>query len=66
MLCFRLANKQDKMNALLGSEIIELLSLERLVNQSRSLCHIVSLVLTHTSLHTARQKSQTEDPDSQT
>ncbi|XP_038849821.1 ADP-ribosylation factor-like protein 13A isoform X2 [Salvelinus namaycush] len=35
-----LANKQDKMNALLGSEIIELLSLERLVNQSRSLCHI--------------------------
>ncbi|CAB1337171.1 unnamed protein product [Coregonus sp. 'balchen'] len=37
-----LANKQDKMNALLGSEIIELLSLERLVNQSRSLCHIES------------------------
>lgn len=35
-----LANKQDKMNALLGSELIELLSLERLVNQSRSLCHI--------------------------
>ncbi|KAL0974119.1 hypothetical protein UPYG_G00215900 [Umbra pygmaea] len=35
-----LANKQDKMNALLGSEIIEILSLERLVNQSRSLCHI--------------------------
>ncbi|KAG7266510.1 hypothetical protein CRUP_036526 [Coryphaenoides rupestris] len=36
----RLANKQDKMNALLGSELIELLSLEKLVNQSRSLCHI--------------------------
>ncbi|XP_067455755.1 ADP-ribosylation factor-like protein 13A isoform X1 [Thunnus thynnus] len=35
-----LANKQDKMNALLGSELIEMLSLERLVNQSRSLCHI--------------------------
>ncbi|KAM6924276.1 ADP-ribosylation factor-like protein 13A [Xenentodon cancila] len=35
-----LANKQDKMNALLGSELIEILSLERLVNQSRSLCHI--------------------------
>ncbi|XP_071392528.1 ADP-ribosylation factor-like protein 13A [Centroberyx affinis] len=35
-----LANKQDKMNALLGSELIELLSLEKLVNQSRSLCHI--------------------------
>ncbi|KAI5629988.1 ADP-ribosylation factor-like protein 13A, partial [Silurus asotus] len=35
-----LANKQDKMNALLGSELIEALSLEKLVNQSRSLCHI--------------------------
>ncbi|KAG7329108.1 hypothetical protein KOW79_007282 [Hemibagrus wyckioides] len=35
-----LANKQDKMNALLGSELIEVLSLEKLVNQSRSLCHI--------------------------
>ncbi|XP_071314608.1 ADP-ribosylation factor-like protein 13A [Trachinotus anak] len=35
-----LANKQDKMNALLGSELIEILSLEKLVNQSRSLCHI--------------------------
>ncbi|XP_060904415.1 ADP-ribosylation factor-like protein 13A [Labrus mixtus] len=35
-----LANKQDKMNALLGSELIEILSLEHLVNQSRSHCHI--------------------------
>ncbi|CAL8263252.1 unnamed protein product [Lota lota] len=35
-----LANKQDKMNALLGSELIEILSLEKLVNQCRSLCHI--------------------------
>ncbi|XP_053735309.1 ADP-ribosylation factor-like protein 13A isoform X2 [Synchiropus splendidus] len=35
-----LANKQDKMNALLESELIEMLSLEKLVNQSRSLCHI--------------------------
>ncbi|XP_047209632.1 ADP-ribosylation factor-like protein 13A [Girardinichthys multiradiatus] len=35
-----LANKQDKMNSLLGSELIEILSLEKLVNQSRSLCHI--------------------------
>uniref|UniRef100_A0AAR2K859 ADP-ribosylation factor-like 13A n=1 Tax=Pygocentrus nattereri TaxID=42514 RepID=A0AAR2K859_PYGNA len=35
-----LANKQDKMNALLGSELIEVLSLEKLVNQSQSLCHI--------------------------
>lgn len=40
----RLANKQDKMNALLGNELIEILSLEKLVNQSRSLCHIVSTV----------------------
>ncbi|XP_034037621.1 ADP-ribosylation factor-like protein 13A isoform X2 [Thalassophryne amazonica] len=35
-----LANKQDKMNALVGSELIEILSLEKLVNQSCSLCHI--------------------------
>ncbi|KAK2848936.1 hypothetical protein Q5P01_008770 [Channa striata] len=35
-----LANKQDKMNALLGSDLIEILSLEKLVNQSRCLCHI--------------------------
>ncbi|KAL6480115.1 hypothetical protein MHYP_G00111480 [Metynnis hypsauchen] len=35
-----LANKQDKLNALLGSELIEVLSLEKLVNQSQSLCHI--------------------------
>ncbi|XP_068448403.1 ADP-ribosylation factor-like protein 13A [Clinocottus analis] len=35
-----LANKQDKINALLGSELIEILLLEKLVNQSRSLCHI--------------------------
>lgn len=30
------------MNALVGSELIEVLSLEKLVNQSRCLCHIVS------------------------
>ncbi|XP_067375349.1 ADP-ribosylation factor-like protein 13A isoform X1 [Channa argus] len=35
-----LANKQDKINALLGSDLIEILSLEKLVNQSRCLCHI--------------------------
>ncbi|XP_060741052.1 ADP-ribosylation factor-like protein 13A isoform X3 [Tachysurus vachellii] len=35
-----LANKQDKMNALLGVELIEVLSLEKLVNQSQSLCHV--------------------------
>ncbi|XP_071267036.1 ADP-ribosylation factor-like protein 13B [Salvelinus alpinus] len=38
--CWKLASKQDKMNTLLGIEIIEILSLERLVNQSRCLCHI--------------------------
>uniref|UniRef100_A0A4W4GGT0 ADP-ribosylation factor-like 13A n=1 Tax=Electrophorus electricus TaxID=8005 RepID=A0A4W4GGT0_ELEEL len=37
-----LANKQDKMSALLGIELIEILSLEKLVNRSRSLCHIES------------------------
>lgn len=46
---FRLANKQDKMNALLGNELIEILSLEKLVNQSRSLCHIVSVALKFTN-----------------
>ncbi|XP_061786458.1 ADP-ribosylation factor-like protein 13A isoform X4 [Nerophis lumbriciformis] len=35
-----LANKQDKMKALLGSDLTEMLSLEKLVNQSRCLCHI--------------------------
>lgn len=32
------------MNALLGNELIEILSLEKLVNESRSLCHIVSVL----------------------
>uniref|UniRef100_A0ACB8FWY4 Uncharacterized protein n=1 Tax=Sphaerodactylus townsendi TaxID=933632 RepID=A0ACB8FWY4_9SAUR len=35
-----LANKQDKLDALLPSEIIEYLSLEKLVNESKSLCRI--------------------------
>lgn len=38
----RLANKQDKVTAMVGSELIEILSLEQLVNKSRCLCHIVS------------------------
>lgn len=33
------------MNALLGNELIEILSLEKLVNESRSLCHIVSILI---------------------
>ncbi|XP_062997813.1 ADP-ribosylation factor-like protein 13A [Elgaria multicarinata webbii] len=35
-----LANKQDKMDALLPCEIIERLSLEKLANESKSLCRI--------------------------
>ncbi|XP_066437343.1 ADP-ribosylation factor-like protein 13B [Eleutherodactylus coqui] len=34
------ANKQDRASALLSSEIIELLSLEKLVNENRTLCKI--------------------------
>ncbi|XP_041076927.1 ADP-ribosylation factor-like protein 13B [Polyodon spathula] len=34
------ANKQDKASAMLESEFIEVLSLERLVNESQTLCHI--------------------------
>ncbi|KAH0631002.1 hypothetical protein JD844_004463 [Phrynosoma platyrhinos] len=36
----RLANKQDKIDALLPCEIIECLSLEKLANESKSLCRI--------------------------
>ncbi|XP_028571748.2 ADP-ribosylation factor-like protein 13A [Podarcis muralis] len=35
-----LANKQDKLDALLPCEIIEYLSLEKLVNENKSLCRI--------------------------
>ncbi|XP_053230228.1 ADP-ribosylation factor-like protein 13A isoform X2 [Podarcis raffonei] len=35
-----LANKQDKLDALLPCEIIECLSLEKLVNENKSLCRI--------------------------
>ncbi|XP_075040737.1 ADP-ribosylation factor-like protein 13A isoform X2 [Mixophyes fleayi] len=35
-----LANKQDRAGALLPSEIIELLSLEKLVNENKTLCRI--------------------------
>lgn len=38
----RLANKQDTPTALLPCELIERLSLERLVNENRSPCRIVS------------------------
>ncbi|CAB1325348.1 unnamed protein product [Coregonus sp. 'balchen'] len=53
-----LATKQDKMNTLLGSEIIEILSLERLVNQSHCLCHIVRALL---SLHRPVEVDRQDD-----
>ncbi|XP_072286675.1 ADP-ribosylation factor-like protein 13A [Pyxicephalus adspersus] len=45
-----LANKQDKACALLPSEIIELLSLEKLVNENKTLCRIEPCSAT-TDLH---------------
>lgn len=42
-LCFsRLANKQDKEGALGEADVIECLSLEKLVNEHKCLCQIVS------------------------
>ncbi|KAG9329020.1 hypothetical protein JZ751_021865 [Albula glossodonta] len=35
-----LANKQDKVDAMLCSELIDALSLEKLISQSQSLCHV--------------------------
>lgn len=46
------------MNALLGSELIEILSLEKLVNQSRSLCHIVSVEPSSVSLGCWSRKAE--------
>lgn len=39
---FRLANKQDQEGALAEADIIENLSLEKLVNENKCLCQIVS------------------------
>lgn len=39
------------MNAMLGNELIEILSLEKLVNESRSLCHIVSILIENISIY---------------
>lgn len=47
----RLANKQDKMNAFLGNELIEILSLEKLVNESHSFCHIVRILIKNKTKH---------------
>ena len=40
----RLANKQDHEGALAEADIIENLSLEKLVNENKCLCQIVSVV----------------------
>lgn len=40
---FRLANKQDHEGALAEADIIENLSLEKLVNENKCLCQIVSV-----------------------
>lgn len=40
---FRLANKQDQEGALAEADIIENLSLEKLVNENKCLCQIVSV-----------------------
>lgn len=43
-LCLsRLANKQDKEGALGEADVIECLSLEKMVNEHKCLCQIVSL-----------------------
>lgn len=39
----RLANKQDQDGALAEADIIENLSLEKLVNENKCLCQIVSV-----------------------
>lgn len=57
----RLANKQDKMNALLGNELIEILSLEKLVNESRSLCHIVCILIKHINIHGDFERTKAND-----
>jgi hypothetical protein len=40
----RLANKQDKEGALGEADVIECLSLEKLVNEHKCLCQIVRLI----------------------
>lgn len=42
---FRLANKQDREGALSEADVIESLSLEKLVNEHKCLCQIVSIFL---------------------
>ena len=42
-LFLRLANKQDREGALSEADVIESLSLEKLVNEHKCLCQIVSI-----------------------
>lgn len=49
MPCSSMANKQDKKDALLPCDIIEYLLLERLVNDNKSLCRVVSIYSCHSS-----------------
>jgi hypothetical protein len=44
MSCSSLANKQDKKDALLPCDIIEYLLLERLVNETKSMSRVVSVI----------------------
>lgn len=53
--CPRLANKQDSASALLPCELIERLALERLVNENRSPCRIVSARLPRSPLLAPRR-----------
>ncbi|XP_044885748.1 ADP-ribosylation factor-like protein 13A isoform X4 [Mauremys mutica] len=54
--CQRLANKQDKVDALLPCELIECLSLEKLVNENKSLCRIEPSSATK-SLHKSQSRT---------
>lgn len=51
---FRLANKQDREGALSEADVIESLSLEKLVNEHKCLCQIVSIFfkMFHFLIHT--------------
>uniref|UniRef100_A0A8C4WJA5 ARF like GTPase 13A n=1 Tax=Gopherus evgoodei TaxID=1825980 RepID=A0A8C4WJA5_9SAUR len=51
-----LANKQDKVDALLPCELIECLSLEKLVNENKSLCRIEPSSATK-SLHKSQSRT---------
>lgn len=49
MACSSLANKQDKKEALMPCDIIEYLLLEKLVNETKSVCRVVSASISFSS-----------------